>query len=167
MSCDKGKWTKILVVSDTHRRNENFLKLMETMGAVDRVIHCGDVEESEYVIEKAAGCPVTFVAGNNDFFSDLEMEEELQIGKYRVWVTHGHNYYVSMTNEILKQEAVDRGVDIVLFGHTHKPVVEWADGVAMVNPGSLSYPRQAGRKPSYVMMELDPEGEVHFTVGYL
>ena len=158
---------KALVVSDTHRRNDNFLKVVEAVGAVDMVIHCGDVEGSEYLIEEAAGCPVKFVAGNNDFFTDLPMEDEFIFGKYRVWVTHGHNYYVSMTNEFLKQEAKDRGADIVLFGHTHKPVVDWGEGLVAVNPGSLSYPRQEGRRPSYVLMEIDREGEVHFTVCYV
>ena len=37
----------------------------------------------------------------------------------------------------------------------------------VINPGSLSYPRQPGRKPSYIMMELEREGEAHFTIHYL
>ena len=82
---------RILIVSDTHRRNENFLQVIETENPFDLVIHCGDVEGSEYVISQAAGCPVEFVQGNNDFFSDLPREKELTIGNYKVWVLHGHN----------------------------------------------------------------------------
>ena len=52
---------KILVVSDTHRRDENFLHVMDKIGPVDMVVHCGDVEGSERLIEKAAGCPVYMV----------------------------------------------------------------------------------------------------------
>ena len=76
----------------------------------DMVIHCGDAEGSEYALSSAAECPVYIVLGNNDFFSDLPREITLDIGSYKVWVTHGHNYYVSMGNETIKKEAIDRGV---------------------------------------------------------
>ena len=46
---------KILIVSDTHRRNENFLKVMEKVGKIDLLVHCGDVEGSDYLISEAAG----------------------------------------------------------------------------------------------------------------
>ena len=108
---------KILIVSDTHKKNENYFKVLE-MHHPDMVIHCGDAEGSEYALSSAAECPVYIVLGNNDFFSDLPREITLDIGSYKVWVTHGHNYYVSMGNETIKKEAIDRGVDIVLYGHT-------------------------------------------------
>ena len=59
------------------------------------------------------------------------------------------------------------GVDIVIYGHTHKPVVDIEGDIIAVNPGSLTYPRQENRKPSYIIMELDREGKVHFTINYL
>lgn len=158
---------RILIVSDTHRRNENFLQVIETENPFDLVIHCGDVEGSEYVISQAAGCPVEFVQGNNDFFSDLPREKELTIGNYKVWVLHGHNYYVSMNYETIKNEALDRGVDIVMCGHTHRPVIETDGNLTIINPGSLSYPRQENRRPSYVIMELDKDDKPHYTLRYL
>ena len=101
-------------------------------------------------------------------FSRISPEKiTLDIGSYKVWVTHGHNYYVSMGNETIKKEAIDRGVDIVLYGHTHRPVIDIDDDIIAVNPGSLSYPRQEGRQPSYAIMEIDREGKVHFTIAYL
>lgn len=157
---------KVLIVSDTHRKNENYFKVLE-MHKPDMVIHCGDAEGSEYALTQAAACPVSIVLGNNDFFSDLPRELEFNIGKYKVWVTHGHNYYVSMGNENLKREAFVRGKDIVFYGHTHKPVVDMDGGVIAVNPGSLSYPRQEGHRPSYVIMEIDRLEELHFTIAYL
>ena len=157
---------KILIVSDTHRRNDNYIKVLERVAPVDMVIHCGDIEGSEYLIAQSAGCPVQMVVGNNDFFSDLPREKEFMIGKYKVWLTHGHNYFVSMGNANIKREARMRGVDIVMYGHTHKPVVDRKSGVIAVNPGSLSYPRQEGRRPSYIVMEAEDE-EVRFEVAYL
>lgn len=158
---------KILVVSDTHRHNENYFKVIEQLGKLDLVIHCGDAEGSEYAISEGAGCETLIVMGNNDFFSKLPREIETTIGKYKVWITHGHNYYVSMNSEIIKEEAIRRGVDIVFYGHSHRPVVEIGKDVIAVNPGSLSYPRQEGKRPSYVVMDIDREGEAHFNICYL
>lgn len=158
---------KILIVSDTHRRNETYLEVLKKVAPVDMVIHCGDNEGSEYLIEESAGCPVEMVRGNNDFFSELPAEKEFFIGRYKVWLTHGHHYYVSMRNSFIINEAHDRGVDIVMFGHTHRPVIERDGDVWAINPGSLTYPRQEGRMPSFILMELDRSGEAHFTINYV
>lgn len=158
---------KVLIVSDTHRHNDNYLRILEKAAPVDMVVHCGDIEGSEYLIAESAGCPVQMVMGNNDFFSDLPREKEFYIGKYKVWLTHGHNYYVSMSNEYIKNEARERGVDIVMYGHTHKPQIDRDGEIVAVNPGSLTYPRQEGKKPSFIIMDLDRAGEAHFTINYL
>lgn len=157
---------KVLIVSDTHKKNENYFYVLGKEKP-DLVIHCGDAEGSEYALTKAADCPVEIVLGNNDFFSELPRELMLDIGPYRVWVVHGHNYYVSMGNENLKREAVERGADIVFYGHTHRPVIDMDDDVIAVNPGSLSYPRQEGRRPSYALMEMDNRDELQFSICYV
>ncbi len=159
---------RILIVSDTHRKNDNYFKLLKQLGPLDMIIHCGDAEGSEYLLAAAADCPLKIVLGNNDYFSQLPRELEFNVEKYRIWVTHGHNHYVSMGNEFLKKEARVKGVDVVLFGHTHRPVIDTSTrGLVAVNPGSLSYPRQEGRRPSYALMEVDRFGELHFTIAYL
>ena len=157
---------KILIVSDTHRKNENYFAVLK-LHHPDMVIHCGDSEGCEQILTEAAGCPVKMVLGNNDFFSDLPREQEFNIGKYRIWLTHGHNYYVSMGNELIKKEAAARCMDIVIYGHTHRPVIDIGDEIIALNPGSLSYPRQEGRKPSYIIMELDSSEQLHFTIAYI
>lgn len=157
---------KVLIVSDTHKRNENYFTVVEREKP-DLVIHCGDAEGSEYALTESAGCPVSIVLGNNDFFSYLPRELELEVGSYKVWVTHGHNYYVSMGSEEIKREALARGMDVVCYGHTHRPVIDTEGDVVAVNPGSLSYPRQEGRRPSYAVMELDEADELHFELKYL
>lgn len=161
---------RILIVSDTHRRDGNLTWALEKTGQVDLLIHCGDVEGSEEYIRQIAGCPVHMVTGNNDFFSSLPREEEFQLGKYKVWLTHGHNYYVSVGSEMIKEEAAARGVDIVMYGHTHKPLIDLAKkegGVTAINPGSISYPRQEGRRPSFILMELDRQGNAHYHLNFL
>lgn len=101
------------------------------------------------------------------FFTDLDREKVLEVGKYQVLITHGHYYYVAMGVEDLKKEALGRGMDIVMFGHTHRPLLDYSKGIVTLNPGSVSFPRQEGRRPSYALMELDQEGEAHFKIKYL
>jgi len=156
---------KILIVSDTHRENYNYFRVVQKHRP-DMVIHCGDAEGSEYALSQAADCPLQIVLGNNDFFSELPRELILDIGKYKAWVTHGHNYYVSMGYEHLAEEAKHRGVDIVMYGHTHRPVIAHDGALTILNPGSLSYPRQEGKKPSYIVMEIDRAGEAHYAIEW-
>ena len=158
---------RILIVSDTHRKHANLEYVLEKVKPLDLMIHLGDAEGAEDYIEAIADCPVEIIAGNNDFFSELEREKELQIGKYKVLITHGHYYYVAMGIEDLKKEAVGRGMDVVMFGHIHRPVLDYSRGIVTLNPGSISYPRQEGRKPSYAVMEIDDSGEAHFRIEYL
>lgn len=158
---------KVLIVSDTHKHHENLIRVLERVGKIDLMIHLGDAEGYEDDIADMAGCPMEIVAGNNDFFSTLPREKELQIGKYKILITHGHYYYVSTGVEDIKKDAAGRGMDIVMFGHTHRPLLERGKGIIALNPGSISYPRQEGRKPSYAIMEIDKAGEAHFTIEYL
>ena len=158
---------KILVVSDTHRHNENLLTVLKKIGHIDLLIHLGDSEGSENYIRQIANCPVEIIAGNNDFFSRLDKEKELVLEKYKVMLTHGHYYNVSAGLELLKNEAIARGANIVMFGHTHRPLIDYGKNVIALNPGSLSYPRQEGKRPSYIMMETDSKGDAHFRIEYL
>lgn len=162
-----GASKKILIISDTHRKHENLETVLEKTGTLDLMIHLGDAEGAEDYIEAIAGCPVEIIAGNNDFFSRLPKETEISIGKYHVLLTHGHTYAVTAGMERIKTEGRMRSADIVMFGHTHYPLLEQNEDIMLLNPGSISYPRQDGRKPSYILMELDQEGEAHYTINYL
>ncbi len=50
-------------------------------------------------------------------------------------ITHGHHYHVSTGPEILKQEALSIGADVVMFGHTHRPYFEQDEDITVLNPG--------------------------------
>ena len=67
---------KILIVSDSHRKDENLLQVIERESPLDMFIHLGDIEDdrSMYAFEAAVGkdCEVHMVLGNNYFFLDLE-----------------------------------------------------------------------------------------------
>ena len=158
---------KILIVSDTHGRHANLEEVLEREGAIDLLLHLGDVEGEEHYIESIIDCPCHIIAGNNDMFSYLSKEKEIRVGKYQVWMTHGHNYYVSMSTQKLRDAARARSVDIVMYGHTHKPYIDTESSPIVINPGSISYPRQEGRKPSYIVMHIGADNQAKFEIKYL
>ena len=130
---------KVLVVSDTHGRDEKLEAAVQKEAPVDLLVHCGDVEGREFFVEALAECPCCIISGNNDFFSDLPREEEIEIGNRRVLATHGHYYGVSMDIYGLIDEAKARNCQAVFFGHTHKPLITEKDGIFALNPGSLPF----------------------------
>lgn len=158
---------KILIVSDTHRKNDNYLSVLEKEKPLDFVIHCGDAEGSEYLLEESAGCPLHIVLGNNDFFSRLPREKEFFLGKYKVFLAHGHTYGVGVDDSDLISEAILREANLLIYGHTHRPLVEIREELVILNPGSLSYPRQEGKLPSYIIMEIDKKGEASFSIKHV
>lgn len=145
---------KILLVSDTHGRDERLEKALE-IERPDFLCHMGDIEGSEDYLREIVSCPLAMVAGNNDFFSDLNTEIVFELQGFRIFMTHGHYYYVSMRTDRLKEAARRNRADIVLFGHTHRPTVEREKDLLVLNPGSLSYPRQEKRRPSYMVLKLE------------
>ena len=158
---------KILIVSDTHRQHGNLDIALKQVGKIDMLLHMGDVEGGEDYIEAVAGCPVHIVAGNNDFFSALEREQEFDLAGYHIFMTHGHYYYVTVGDERIREEGLARGADIVMYGHTHRPVLDIGETITMLNPGSLSYPRQEGHRGSYIVMEINDDREVTYTLNYI
>lgn len=158
---------KILIVSDTHKSHRNLEKVLGENKDIDMLIHLGDVEGAEDYIEALADCPVHIVSGNNDFFSDLPAEEEFMIGGHHVFITHGHYYGIVMGVERLAREARERGADIVMYGHTHRPFFKEEKGLVVLNPGSIAYPRQLERRASYMLMEVDEEDKVHYELKYV
>ena len=158
---------KVLIVSDTHGNHFNLDRILDQAGAVDMFIHLGDVEGGEEYLDAVVDCEKHMVKGNNDFFSDLPKEEEFSIGKYKIFITHGHGYYVSVDPENIKEEGKARNADIVMFGHTHRPYLDQGKEITVLNPGSVSYPRQEGRKGSYMIMELNENEKPCFHQYYL
>ena len=162
---------KVLILSDTNRFHINYDKVHEREGKIDLLILLGDVEGGEYYIEATAGCPVHMVAGNNDFFSPLPKEEEFYIGNKKIFITHGHYFYVSRGLERLIAEGAKRNADIIMYGHTHRPALEHVDrrggdNMLILNPGSISYPRQQNRRCTYMIMEINDENEVKVEIRY-
>lgn len=154
---------KILIVSDTHGKCKNLENALNKVKPIDMLLHLGDVLGDTDYIEQIAGCRTEIIAGNNDILTALDREKLIQVGKYSILMTHGHRYQY----DTLREVADWNGANILMFGHTHHPLLEMEGAVWLVNPGSISFPRQEGRKPSFLIMEIDDHGNAHFTLNYL
>ena len=107
------------------------------------------------------------IAGNNDYDIDLPATDSFMIADKKVFITHGHRFYVGAGLDKLRQYGIDNGYDIVMFGHTHVPYLERSKEITLLNPGSISYPRQDGRKHTFMLIDVDKDGEFHYSQGLL
>lgn len=157
---------KILIVSDTHGYNETLWQVIKKEKPFDKLVHCGDFEGSPSMLEAQVDCDVHIVAGNNDFGGGLRPMCTFSIGRHKVVLVHGHKYRLWSDLSSLSYLAMENDADIVMFGHLHIPVVETIDGITLINPGSLTYPRQSPHVPTYIIMTVDDKGDATYEVKH-
>lgn len=129
---------KILVVSDSHDRLENLMKMWER--EVPSVVlfagdYSEDCEELSYIYPKSK---YYIVRGNCDYMDGTKEDiEELFLGDKKIFLTHGHLFNVKSNYDHIRIETKERGADICIFGHTHKPYIENKDNIILFNPGAV------------------------------
>lgn len=163
LKCLGGLKMKVLIVSDSHRKNENLKKVLAKMrGSHDRMVHLGDCECDPKLIEEMAGCPLDIVRGNCDWGRDeLPLSKIVDFEGHRALLMHGHQAGSFLSHDALRGMARANDVEIVMYGHTHVPVIDHQEGIWIVNPGSVSLPRQDGRQKTYLVMNIE-HGRVDF-----
>ncbi len=158
---------KVLIVSDTHGNNKNLKKAIFAMGTgLDLMVHLGDCMCSPDTIRGFVNCPVEIVKGNCDPFG-LENAKIIDIAGHKAFITHGHIYGGNWGIDTMKALAKKNGAEIVMFGHTHEPMVDKSPEITVINPGSLSKPRQDGRRPTYIVMTAIENGGTDYSVVYM
>jgi putative phosphoesterase len=141
------------VISDTHGllRPEVF----DAFAEVDHILHAGDIGSLELLAELEALAPVTAVYGNTDGFElrhRLPRVARVELDGFDIVVTHG-DQFGSPTPE--KLNAAFPEPQILVYGHTHRPVLTIVDVVVTVmNPGSAG-PRRFKIPPSVGILELE------------
>ncbi|MQN01776.1 MAG: metallophosphoesterase [Lachnospiraceae bacterium] len=156
---------RVLVVSDSHGRNENLNRVVLQVRP-DLIYHLGDAQQSEDVLRTGLGVPLFYVRGNCDWGNE-PLYRVTTLGNHRIFLTHGHRYGVDYSNADLIKAAEERDCDVAIYGHTHVPELTQYNGMTVLNPGSISLPRQPGRIPTYAVIDVDREGELHFTINEL
>ena len=122
------------IISDTHGRLPQ--SLAKAFADVDLIIHAGDIGEPEILKALENIAPTIAVRGNMDFgrwAHQLETEEIIEFNQTLLVVLH--DVYR------LKLAPNNAAPDVVISGHTHRPLQEQNQGVLYINPGSAGYPK--------------------------
>ncbi|NJD39715.1 MAG: metallophosphoesterase [Geobacter sp.] len=145
---------RILVVSDSHGNQDNLHKARELAGQIDAIVHLGDGEDDAAILAAVEDVPVLQVAGNCDYGSLSPRERLETLAETRLLLCHGDRYGVKLGLAQLIERARSCDATVVLYGHTHQAMVEYYDGIWLINPGTLW-----GRAPflSYALLELSPD----------
>ena len=128
---------RILVISDSHGSKNNIFDAID-LESPDLILHLGDNDrDCNDAGLLYPAIPLRTVRGNCDRGSPgLDMDEFVLEGK-RFFMTHGHLFGVKMGRTNIKKAAIDRGIDVLLFGHTHIPHYSVFEGLIIVNPGNI------------------------------
>lgn len=140
-SADNNEF-KIGVISDTHGLFRPEIK--KAFNGVNLIIHAGDMGKPEVIQHMEEIAPVIAVRGNVDggnWCSGIPYSDIVNIDNKLIYLIHNINEFDYTGTEKL---------DVVIFGHSHKPLIEYEDDVLYFNPGSagpqrFSLPISAGK----------------------
>lgn len=140
------------VLSDTHipyRAKRLPEIVLNKLNGVDLIIHAGDWQTIEVYDVLRTIAPVEGVAGNTDgeeVIRRLGWKKIIQAGPYRIGIVHGHGGDRTKTVDRALNTFSSDQVDVIIFGHSHIPLLEERDGIILFNPGS---PTDKRRQPKY------------------
>ena len=147
---------KILAISDTHGKLDKVRDIWEKLTDIDLIIHAGDFRHDGEKLSLELDVPVVAVRGNCDGGGrdDFEIVETEYGG---ILVTHGHTENVKYRLDNLIYRAMEHDCRAVVFGHTHRSLIEEESGIRLINPGSLTLPRD-GSDGSYAIIRTSGDG---------
>lgn len=158
---------KILVISDTHKDLTGAGMAIRHMmkKGLDSVIHCGDhIEDARKLEKQYPQLDFFYVPGNCDgwFFSDDEKIKVVEIEDKKILITHGDRHNIKKNYTELFNELKKKNADIGVCGHSHIAHVETQKGTGLmvVNPGSISLPRDS-QYPSYAVLTIEKGREIN------
>lgn len=141
---------KILVLSDSHGNVSNMAVAVEQT-APRMIFHLGDCwRDAEKLHDLFPDIPLEQVPGNCDCRSSEPAERLLCLEDKRILLCHGHTYGVKQSLLTAGYAAEEQNLDLFLFGHTHRPLVDRRGKTLFVNPGSIG----DYRRPFYAVVTI-------------
>ena len=138
------------LISDTHA-----LMRAEALGAlrgVELILHAGDVGTFAVLRELQAIAPVHAVFGNTDDpILGLPPRLHLTLGDLNVHVSHGHEVGSPTPDNLVHRYGA---ADVIVYGHTHKPLIATRGTTLIVNPGAAG-PRRFNLQPSVGLLRVE------------
>lgn len=126
----------ILILSDSHGNVGNMIRAVERVQP-HRVLHLGDCQRDLAALrEHFPDLPMEGVPGNCDWGSCDSPERLTELGGVRIFMLHGHTRGVKSSPLSAMYAAKEYGVQVLLFGHTHRPLVDNDGSLLTLNPGA-------------------------------
>jgi len=155
---------KIGVISDTHlsKPTSELAELTHTVFAdVNMILHAGDLTELE-VLEAFSDKEVVAVTGNMDSMdvrNQLPSGRVLEVGGFRIGLTHGWGHPFGVPKKIADAFG---DVDVIVYGHSHRPDNQIRNGILFFNPGAFSggFPLTRKRSVGILTLEEQVSGEI-------
>ena len=138
------------VISDTHGLLRP--EAMEALRGVEHILHAGDVGDPSILDSVRNLAPVTAIRGNIDVDGPCS-----QLPATEVITLHGHTFYMLHDRHALDLDPGAAGFSAVISGHSHKPLIEWRNGVLYMNPGSAG-PRRFSLPVSIGLLTIGADG---------
>lgn len=140
------------LVSDTHGLARP--ELHAALEGVELILHAGDVGGDDVLDELATIAPVQAVFGNTDAPGRPRLAQYIvrTVGGVSIHVSHGHE----LGNPTPARLLAAYPADVLVFGHTHRPLIARADGRLVVNPGAAG-PRRFDILPSIALLSIEDE----------
>ncbi len=150
---------KIGVISDTHFSDiETGMAFIDTLmegplRGVDMLLHAGDLVREE-ILDVVTVCPVYAVRGNMDSGRcSLPLRRIITAAGKRIGLIHGWGPPGGLEQRLLQEFAHER-IDVLVYGHTHRPLCRDHQGILLFNPGSAADRRDA-RHHTVGLIEID------------
>ena len=127
---------KILIFSDSHGSLAPMLEIVESQRPQE-VFHLGDyLEDAQALSHAYPDLPVTMVPGNCDGWTGLPGQLVVERGGVPILLSHGHVWQVKSGPERALEAARAAGAQVLLYGHTHRPVCRREGELWVCNPGA-------------------------------
>ena len=125
---------RILVLSDSHGNVENMARCVE-LTEPDVILHLGDCQrDAEALHRQFPSLPMQSVPGNCDWGAVDAPEVLTEYGGVRILMMHGHTRNVKASTLSAVYAAREMGAQVLLFGHTHRPLVDYDGSLWVMNP---------------------------------
>ncbi len=137
---------KIGVISDTHGLLRP--EAIAALRGVEHILHAGDVGDPAILDKLRRIAPLTAIRGNIDRrgpCAQLPVTEFVELGGFNIYMLHDvHD---------IDLDPIAAGIQTVVSGHSHKPLIDWKKDVLYFNPGSAG-PRRFSLPISVGFLEI-------------
>ncbi|WP_158734725.1 metallophosphoesterase family protein [Alteribacillus sp. YIM 98480] len=153
---------KVIVMADTHMPKKSIKfpsRLCQELENAELIIHAGDWQTLEVYEELKKFGEVHGVYGNvddEDIIQQLPKKKVIDLDGWKIGIVHGDGE--KKTTEKRAMEAFEEELDVIIFGHSHLPLLRYIGKTMLFNPGSATDKRKL---PFYSFGKLTLSEEIH------